>query len=112
MGFYSMGTYSALVVVGGGSAGDAGEEDGAAVVDLVFGAGAVDGEVAVTEESVAEGEEVDVEGLVGTLAERLFHGKLVAVFGPVGVDGSGGSEETEADPRGGVIFVQDIKLIF
>lgn len=102
----------AEVVVGEVAAGQGVVQDGAAVVVPVVGLGGDrGGEVAVAE-SVAEVlEDVQVEVLVGALAERLLHGQLGAVNGPVAVDGVVGALEGELDAVGGVGGVEDGDLV-
>lgn len=122
----------AEVVVGGAAAGDRRRQDGAAVVVEVVGARAdVVGEVAVAGsgviriscqkgKDVSDGLpevaanlplEVDVQGTIVTLAERLLHGQLSAIISPVGVDGAGGAGKGEGDARGGEVLVEDGELL-
>lgn len=103
----------ALVVVGQRAAGDGRVEHGAAVLVEVGGArGDRGGEVAVAQVAAHVLEEVDVQGRVGALAERLLHGELVAVavLGPVGVDGLVGALEDELVLVRGIGRVESVEL--
>lgn len=105
------GTYAAKVIVGGGTAGDGGVEDGASVVPHVVGRGVGLGEVAVAQGAAGKVLEVDVERLVVTLAECLFHGKLGGVVEPVGVGGASSSLENELNVARGKVLVENGKLL-
>lgn len=102
----------ALVVVGRAATGDGGVEDGAAIIVEVVGARGDGGrEVAVSKVAANLLHEVDVEGLVVTLAEGLLHGQLVAVRGPGRVDGLVGASQSEADAVGGKVAVHHGQLV-
>lgn len=102
----------AKVVVGGAAAGHRGVEDAAAILVEGVGAGRNGGgEVAVAEVAAQVLEEVDVERLIGALAERLLHGNLSAIRGPAGVDGEVGALEREGKPVRGVGALEDAELV-
>ena len=102
----------AEVVVGEGAAGEGGRQDRAAVVVPVVGLGGDAGrEVAVTKGVAEVLEDVQVQVLVGALAERLLHGQLGAVDGPVAVDGVVGALEGELDAVRGVGAVEGGDLV-
>lgn len=88
--------------------------DGAAVnLEVVAAVGGVGGEVAVAQ-VLAEGLcVVEVEVLVGALAQGGLHVVLVGhgVVGPLGVDGAVGGLEDEGDAAGGVVVVEDLDLV-
>lgn len=91
--------------------GDGTRGDGAAV-EADGGGGGRGGEVAVAEDAAGDaGQEVQVQVLVGSLAESGLHGSLAAVPGPVGVDGAVGALEDELDARGGVVLVHHTELL-
>lgn len=105
-----VGESATLVVVGRGTAGDGGGKDRAAVGPDGGSRGGGHGEVAVAEETAREVLEVDVEGVVTTLAEGGLHGGLSLVVVPGSVGGTGDGLESEGDTGGSVIGVEDIKL--
>ncbi|TLD26567.1 hypothetical protein PspLS_05208 [Pyricularia sp. CBS 133598] len=91
--------------------GDGSRSDGAAV-EADGGGGGRGGEVAVAEDATGDaGQEVQVQVLVGSLAESGLHGSLSAVPGPVGVDGAVSALEDELDARGGVVLVHHTELL-
>ena len=51
------------------------------------------------------GEEVDVQVLVGALAQRRLHGRVVVARGPVVVHGEVGADQVEGDAVGVVASV-------
>lgn len=104
----------AEVVVGGAAARGGAIEDGAAVADVGGGAGrGSGGEVAVSQVTTHLLEEVEVEVLVGALAESALHGHLVAlgVISPVGVDGLVSAGEGERDAIGGKSRLENAELV-
>lgn len=93
---------AAVVVEAGGGRGGDGGGVGAETVQQIARAGVLH-----------EGHEVDVDGLVVALAERLLHVGhlgLVAAGGPFGVDGAGDALEAERDAAGGVVLVEVLEL--
>ncbi|TLS28684.1 hypothetical protein PpBr36_01471 [Pyricularia pennisetigena] len=89
-----------------------GSRGNGAAVQADGGGGVGGGEIAVAQDAAGNaGQEVQVQVLVGSLAESGLHGRLAAVIGPGGVDGAVGALEDELDARGGVVLVHDAELL-
>lgn len=89
-----VGSGESQVVGGSASTGDRAEKDRATVVQKVIGVVGVR-EIAVSEKTTGETQEVYVESLVVTLAESLLHGGLVTVLEPTFVGGTVRSKKVE-----------------
>lgn len=103
---------AALVVVRSGPARNRLSENVASIFVVSLGAGGgVGGEVANAEQAAAEvGEEIDVQVLVGSLAECGFHLGIVVASCPVVVDGEVAADEGEVDAGRIIAAVQHGKL--
>lgn len=107
----------AEVEVGGGTAGDGGEEDDDTIVggvgSVVRGEGGVAQKTLVNAAGETDG--VDVQSVRAALAKLTLHGGLqrrgwADRVEPVGVHGAGGTSEREAQAGARVVLVQDVDL--
>ena len=113
-----MGSSLSLIVVGSGTAGDRTVQDLATVLVECIGSlgGDLGWELADSKKTVAERSEVDVQILVGPLAQSLLHrqlgGPIVqgAMRSPGLVDGKVCSEEVEMDTSRLILIVQSFVL--